>query len=72
MRKSSEFAAGNTGSGRGPDTTAGVSGMYRVSITAGMPIPKSIDVARSAGTLEMHPVLAQGFEPALPCLGQHG
>jgi len=72
VRKSSESAAGSTGSGRGLDTKAGVSGTPRVSTTAGTPSPKSLDGARSAGTLEMHPVLAQGLEPASPCLGQHG
>ena len=40
--------------------------------TAGMSTPKSTGAARSAGTLEMHPVFAHGSEPACPGFGQHG
>jgi len=47
-------------------------GGERTWASTGSAIAKPIDAARSAGTLEMHPIFAQGLEPAFPCLGQHG
>ena len=40
--------------------------------STGSAIAKPVDAVRSAGTLETHPVLTQGLEPAFPCFGQHG
>ena len=72
VRNSSEVAAGDAGPGRSPATKIARSRASMVSITTGTPILKSLDAARSAGTLEMHPALAQGLESACPGFGQHG
>lgn len=72
MRNSRDVDERNVASGVHSGVKLAAGGAAAAPTTAGRSILKSGGTARSAGTFEMHPVLAQGLEPAFPDLGQHG